>query len=58
MTLMVWGGLAILWNGIDPPLGPMLRYLRYGLAGWWMIFLAPWCFLRWGLAGREAPARI
>jgi membrane-associated phospholipid phosphatase len=55
VTLMVWGGLALLWNGIDPPLGPMLRYLRYGLAGWWMIFLAPWLFLRWGLAAREAP---
>jgi len=53
VMLMVWGGLALLWNGIDPPLGPMLRYLRYGLAGWWMTFLAPWLFLRWGLAERE-----
>jgi membrane-associated phospholipid phosphatase len=55
VMLMVYAGLAFLWNGIDPPLGPILRYVRYGLAGWWMIFLAPWVFLRWGLAVRETP---
>jgi membrane-associated phospholipid phosphatase len=55
VTLMIWAGLALLWNGITPPYEPALRYLRYGLAGWWMVFLAPWLFLRWGLAAREAP---
>jgi membrane-associated phospholipid phosphatase len=55
VMLMLLGGLALLWNGIDPPLGPILRYVRYGLTGWWLIFLAPWVFLRWGLAARESP---
>jgi len=55
VTLMIWAGLELLWNGITPPYEPALRYLRYGLAGWWMVFLAPWLFLRWGLAAREAP---
>jgi membrane-associated phospholipid phosphatase len=55
VMLMVYAGLGLLWNGIDPPLGLILRYLRYGLAGLWMIFLAPWVFLRWGLAERERP---
>ncbi|MGB7540104.1 MAG: phosphatase PAP2 family protein [Anaerolineales bacterium] len=50
VMLMLLGGLALLWNGIDPPLGPILRYVRYGLTGWWLIFLAPWVFLRWRLA--------
>jgi membrane-associated phospholipid phosphatase len=58
IMLMVYAGLGLLWNGIDPPLGPILRYLRYGLAGLWMIFLAPWVFLRWGLAARETPRGI
>jgi membrane-associated phospholipid phosphatase len=58
VMLMVYAGLGLLWNGIDPPLGPILRYLRYGLTGLWMIFLAPWVFLRWGLAAREAPRGI
>jgi membrane-associated phospholipid phosphatase len=53
VMLMLYAGLGLLWNGIHPPLGPILRYLRYGLAGLWMIFLAPWLFLRWGLAERE-----
>jgi membrane-associated phospholipid phosphatase len=52
VALILLGGLAILWNGVEPPLGPVLRYVRYGLAGWWMIFLAPWSFVRWKLADR------
>ncbi len=55
VMLMIYAGLGLFWNGINPPLGPILRYLRYGLAGLWMIFIAPWLFLRWGLAGRETP---
>ena len=50
VMLMIYAGLGLLWNGINPPIGPILRYLRYGLAGLWMIFLAPWVFLRWRLA--------
>jgi membrane-associated phospholipid phosphatase len=55
VMLMVYAGLGLLWNGIDPPLGLILRYLRYGLAGLWLIFLARGVFLRWGLAERERP---
>jgi O-antigen/teichoic acid export membrane protein len=52
VALFLWGGLAILWNGINPPLDWILRYVRYGLVGLWVIFLAPWLFLRWKLAPR------
>ncbi|MBN2085715.1 MAG: phosphatase PAP2 family protein [Anaerolineales bacterium] len=55
VMLLLYAGPALLWNGIPSPLGPALRYLRYGLTGWWLIFLAPWLFLRWGLAARETP---
>jgi membrane-associated phospholipid phosphatase len=52
VALILLGGLAFLWNGVDQPLGPVLRYMRYGLVGWWIIFLAPWLFVRWKLADR------
>jgi membrane-associated phospholipid phosphatase len=53
VALMLWGGLAILGNEFAQPFQPVLRYLRYGLIGFWTVFLAPWLFLRWGLAERE-----
>ncbi len=52
VALILLGGLAIFWNGVDQPLGLVLRYARYALVGFWMIFLAPWLFLRWKLADR------
>lgn len=53
IALFFLGGSAVLCDGLRAPLGPALLYLRYGLTGWWLIFLAPWCFLRLGLAGAE-----
>ncbi len=52
VALILYGGLGILWNGADPPINPILRYLRFVLIGFWMVFLAPWLFLRWKLAER------
>ena len=54
VALMLWGGLAVLWIGVPQPMQTFLRYLRYGLVGLWTVFLAPWLFLRWGLAERKA----
>jgi hypothetical protein len=53
VALFWWGGLAILWNGMSPSASAVLRYLGSGAVGLWMVFLAPWLFLRWKLAERE-----
>jgi membrane-associated phospholipid phosphatase len=52
ITLMLWGGLSILWNEPARSAAPILRYVRYGLVGFWTVFLAPLLFLHWGLADR------
>jgi membrane-associated phospholipid phosphatase len=52
VTLMLWGGVSILWNEPARSAAPILRYLRYGLVGFWTVFLAPLLFLRWRLADR------
>ena len=42
---------------VEPPtVGMLFRYLRYALMGLWMIWLAPWVFIRIGLA--EAASRL
>jgi membrane-associated phospholipid phosphatase len=56
-------GLLILYYGLDiafaaiavdeSALGYVLRYIRYGFAMLWAAFLAPWVFLKTGLAERE-----
>jgi membrane-associated phospholipid phosphatase len=32
-----------------------IRFVRYALVGWAVAFLAPWLFVRMGLAGQETP---
>lgn len=56
-------GLLALYFGLDiafaalavdeSALGYVLRYVRYGIATLWATFLAPWVFLKTGLAERE-----
>jgi membrane-associated phospholipid phosphatase len=53
VLLIVWRGLPILWNEYAQPASMVLRYIRYGLVGFWAVFLAPWLFLRLKLAERE-----
>jgi membrane-associated phospholipid phosphatase len=53
VLLIVWRGLPILWNEYAQPASMVLRYIRYGLVGFWAVFLAPLCFLRMKLAERE-----
>jgi membrane-associated phospholipid phosphatase len=50
VLLIVWRGLPILWNEYAQPAAMILRYIRYGLVGFWAVFLAPLCFLRLKLA--------
>jgi hypothetical protein len=53
VMLIVWRGLPILWNEYAQPASLVLRYIRYGLVGFWAVFLGPWLFLRMKLAERE-----
>ena len=55
-------GVAVLWFGLGAvfPRGEsllpyVLRYLRYALVGLWVTGLAPWLFIRLGLAERDNP---
>ncbi len=51
-VLLFWRGLALVFpRGVDG-LGLLFRYLRYALTGLWAVFLAPWVFLKVGLANR------
>jgi membrane-associated phospholipid phosphatase len=53
VMLIVWRGLPILWNEYAQPASMVLRYIRYGLVGFWSVFLAPLLFLRMNLADRD-----
>ncbi len=55
VLLTIWRGLPILWNEYNQPstLALILRYVRYGLVGYWAVFLAPLVFLRLRLAEEE-----
>jgi len=44
----IWMGLRIAFAGMEPVW--VFRVVRYGLAGWWCAFGAPWLFVRFGLA--------
>ncbi len=48
VLLIIWRGLPILWNEYAQPqaLALFLRYVRYGLVGYWAVFLAPLVFLK------------
>jgi len=50
------GPKLILPGGPDYGTELGITFLRYGLVGWTVAFLAPWLFCRLGLAGRERPA--
>jgi membrane-associated phospholipid phosphatase len=56
--LLIYSGLAILFSLVaagNTVMGYILRYLRYTVVTLWLTFLAPWLFLRIGLAEREPP---
>lgn len=48
--------LLVLYFGLKMvfPEGDVFRFLRYGLVGLWAGWLAPWMFVRLGLANRES----
>lgn len=47
-VIALWQGLSIAFEGLDPTL--LFRLARYGLVGLWGAFVAPWIFIRVGLA--------
>ena len=55
---VIFFGLGALFPSGEQPLELVLRYLRYGLVGAWVGGLAPWLFVRLGLADAapEQPA--
>ena len=55
-VLVIYFGLDVLFGmiaGDESVLGLALRFIRYGLVNFWVIFLAPWLFLKVRLAQRE-----
>ena len=55
-VLVLYLGLDVLFAGIaadDSIPGYILRYIRYGSLSFWAVFLAPWLFIKVGLARRE-----
>ncbi len=56
--LLFWRGLALIFP-VDPlPLALALRYVRYALTVIWALYLAPWVFMKLGLAQAEEPQRV
>jgi membrane-associated phospholipid phosphatase len=55
--MVLWRVLPVVWNEYAQPASMILRYIRYGLVGFWAAFLAPWFFLRLKLAA-EKPAAL
>ncbi len=51
--LLFWRGLALIFPAEPLGLGLALRYLRYALIVIWALFLAPWVFVKLGLADKE-----
>jgi len=49
-VLAFWVGLSAVFPTEPFLLGMALRYLRYALTVFWALFLAPWTFLKTGLA--------
>lgn len=43
-------GLKLILPGSDTPSGPLFRFIRYGLLGFWASAGAPWLFIKLGLA--------
>jgi hypothetical protein len=54
--LVLYIGLSLIFDSFaadESALGYILRYLRYGTITLWAIFLAPWIFIKTGLADIE-----
>jgi hypothetical protein len=49
-VLLAWRGLALLFPAEPLAVALAFRFLRYSLIAFWALFLAPWLFLRLGLA--------
>ncbi|HLB47985.1 MAG TPA: phosphatase PAP2 family protein [Anaerolineales bacterium] len=43
---VVWIGLRVIFPREPEAIGLFFRFVRYALATWWAIFLAPWVFLK------------
>lgn len=48
--LLLWAGLRIIFPGGEDALSQALRYIRYGLVGFWVSGGAPWVFKKLNLA--------
>jgi len=48
--LILWAGLKLIFPSGDDWLALILRYVRYGLVGFWVTGLAPLVFYRLKLA--------
>jgi membrane-associated phospholipid phosphatase len=53
-VLILWRGLALVFPSDQSALALALRYVRYGLVLLWVIYAAPWVFLRAKLAEVES----
>lgn len=51
-VILLWMGLGSLFPDGEYLWAYLLRYLRYALVGLWVSALAPWSFMRLGLAAR------
>jgi hypothetical protein len=51
--LLFWRGLALVFPEGNTALALALRYVRYALTVVWALALAPWLFVRLGLAAEE-----
>jgi hypothetical protein len=49
-VLIFWAGLREIFPREPEVVSLIFRFVRYGLATWWAIFLAPWLFLKFNLA--------
>jgi membrane-associated phospholipid phosphatase len=54
--LVFWRGLALFFPVGEDPVALVYRFFRYALTVYWAIFLAPWAYLKVGLAAREPAA--
>jgi hypothetical protein len=55
VVIFYFGPRLILPEGMAYGVEAVLRFVRYTLVGWVVIFVAPWLFVRLGLAEQEAP---
>ncbi len=49
-VLIFWAGLRAVFPQEPEAVALVFRFVRYALATWWAIFLAPWLFLKFNLA--------